>query len=252
MIVCKYYIFLNKYFLHDKIDCQNDGYRVKILMNLKNNETNLLASNIYVYNQEIANSISHGIGAILSIIGLIVLLIISSPKGDIWRIVSFSVYGTTLILLYLSSTIYHGLSNVKLKNIFQILDHSAIYLLIAGSYTPLTLISLRGPWGWTLFGLVWGIAFIGIFMNIFFFNKTQIPSMILYVIMGWLIVIAINPLVASIPIEMLYWIIMGGVSYSLGIIFYLVKKIPYHHTIWHLFVLAGSITHFLGILFYLA
>jgi len=209
-------------------------------------------SEIYFWHQEIANSITHGIGAMLSVAGLVILLIIAGTKGDIWRIISFSIYGTTLILLYLSSSIYHGLSNVRIKNIFQILDHSAIYLLIAGSYTPLTLISLRGPWGWTLFGLVWGIALIGILMKAFFFNKTQVISMILYIIMGWLIVIAIKPLIETIPRGMLLWIIVGGISYSVGIIFYLVQKIPYHHTIWHLFVLGGSITHFLGILFYLA
>jgi hemolysin III len=202
--------------------------------------------------QEIANSITHGIGAVLSIAGLVILLIIAGSKGDVWRIVSFSIYGTTLALLYLASTFYHALSNRRIKYIFQILDHSAIYLLIAGSYTPLTLISLRGPWGWTLFGLVWGIALIGILMKAFFFNKTQIITMILYIIMGWLIVIAIKPLIEAIPRGMLVWIVVGGLSYSLGIIFYLTQKIPYHHTIWHLFVLGGSIAHFLGILFYLA
>jgi len=205
----------------------------------------------YFWHQEIANSITHGIGAMLSVAGLVILLIMAGTKGDIWRIISFSIYGMTLILLYLASAIYHGISNIRIKTIFQILDHSAIYLLIAGSYTPLTLISLRGPWGWTLFGLVWGIASIGILMKAFFFNKTQVISIILYIIMGWLIVIAIKPLIETIPRGMLLWIIAGGISYSVGIIFYLVQKIPYHHTIWHLFVLGGSITHFLAILFYL-
>lgn len=202
--------------------------------------------------QEKANSITHGIGAILSVAGCVILLIIATSKGDNWRIVSFSIYGASLILLYLSSTIYHGLSNTRIKYIFQVLDHSAIYLLIAGSYTPLTLISLRGIWGWSLLGLVWSIAFCGIFMKAFFFNETQVISMILYIIMGWLIIIAVKPLIEAIPRGMFLWIVAGGLSYSLGIIFYLTRKIPYHHTIWHLFVMGGSIAHFLGILFYLA
>ena len=209
------------------------------------------SSEIYFYQQEIANSITHGIGAILSIAGLIVLLVMAGTKGDIWRIVSFSIYGTTLVFLYLMSTIYHGSSNTRIKKVFQILDYSAIYLLIAGSYTPLTLISLRGPWGWTLFGLVWGIALTGIMLQIFFFKRMNIISMVLYIIMGWLILIAIKPLIETIPRGMLLWIIAGGISYSLGIIFYLSKKIPYHHTIWHLFVLGGSVTHYLAILLYL-
>lgn len=202
--------------------------------------------------QEKANSITHGIGTLLSITGLVILMIAAFSKGDIWRIVSFSIYGTTLVLLYLSSTLYHGLPNIRIKHIFQVLDHSAIYLLIAGSYTPLTLISLRGPWGWTLLGLVWGIALIGILMKVFFFNATQVISMILYIIMGWLVIIAIKPLLETIPRGMFWWIVAGGLSYSLGIIFYLASRIPYHHTIWHLFVMGGSIAHFLGILFYLA
>ena len=202
--------------------------------------------------QEKANSITHGIGALLSITGLVILMIAAVSRGDIWRIVSFSIYGTTLVLLYLSSTIYHGISNIRIKHIFQVLDHSAIYLLIAGSYTPLTLISLRGPWGWTLLGMVWGIALIGILMKAFFFDQTQVISTILCIIMGWLIIIAIKPLLQTIPWGMFWWIAAGGLSYSLGIIFYIPSNIPYHHTIWHLFVMGGSIAHFLGILFYLA
>ncbi len=202
--------------------------------------------------QEIANSITHGIGSILSIIGFIILIFIVINKGDVWYIISFTIYGTTLVFLYLCSTIYHGLSDRKRKYIFQVLDHIAIYLLIAGSYTPLTLISLRGPWGWTILGIVWLIALIGILMKVFFFTKTQVISTILYIIMGWLIIIAIKPLLESIPWGMFFWIVAGGLSYSLGIIFYLARKIPYHHTIWHLFVMGGSIAHFLGILFYLA
>jgi len=202
--------------------------------------------------QEKINSITHGIGAILSIVGFVVLLTMADKSGDIWRIISFSIYGTTLFLLYLVSSIYHGLTDIKIKSIFKILDHSAIYLLIAGSYTPITLIPLRGLWGWTLFGVIWGIALLGIIMKVLFFEKTQTISLILYILMGWFIIIAIKPLIASIPSGMLLWIVLGGLSYSIGILFFIAKKMPYHHGIWHLFVLGGSITHFLGILFYLA
>ncbi|MBN2395476.1 MAG: hemolysin III family protein [Candidatus Atribacteria bacterium] len=202
--------------------------------------------------QERINCITHGFGAILSIVGFVVLVIMADKSGDIWRIISFSIYGATLFLLYLTSSIYHGLTNIKIKQIFQILDHSAIYLLIAGSYTPITLIPLRGAWGWTLFGLVWGIALMGIIIKFLFFEKTKMISLILYILMGWLIVIAIKPLIASIPMGMFLWIVLGGLSYSIGILFFIAKKIPYHHSIWHLFVLGGSITHFLGIVLYLA
>jgi len=202
--------------------------------------------------QEIANSITHGIGAILSIVGLITLLFMAVNKGDIWYIVSFTIYGGTLVFLYLCSTIYHGLSDRRKKYIFQILDHVAIYLLIAGSYTPLTLLILRGPWGWSLLAIIWGMAFTGILLKIFFFQKTQIISMILYIIMGWLIMVAIKPLLETISSGMLYLIVAGGLCYSLGIIFFINPKIPYNHTIWHLFVLAGSFFHFLGYYFFLA
>lgn len=201
--------------------------------------------------QEKANTVTHGIGAILSIAGFIILLFLAITQGNIWQIISFSIYGSTLVILYLMSTIYHGSLNTRIKKIFQVFDHSAIYLLIAGSYTPITLISLRGTWGWTLFGLVWGIALIGILMKAFFFNKTQVVSVILYVFMGLLIIIAIRPLLKAVPVKMLLWIITGGVFYLLGLFFFLAPKIPYHHTIWHLFVLGGSITHFLAILLYL-
>jgi len=219
---------------------------------IENSLENASIASMNMAYQEKANTITHGIGTLLSIAGFIALLFIAISRGNIWRIISFSVYGISLVILYLSSTIYHGLPNTKIKKIFQVFDHSAIYLLIAGSYTPITLISLHGAWGWTLFGLVWGIALIGILMKAFFFNKTQVISVILYIFMGLLILIAIKPLFQAIPIEMLLWIIAGGIFYLTGIFFFLAPKIPYHHTIWHIFVLGGSITHFLAILLYLA
>lgn len=201
--------------------------------------------------QEKANTVTHGIGTILSIIGFVVLLVMAITKGNIWHIISFSIYGSTLVILYLMSTIYHGLSDTRIKKIFQVFDHSAIYLLIAGSYTPITLISLHGSWGWTLFGLVWGIALMGIFMKVFLFQKTQVVSVVLYIIMGLIIITATKPLLEAVSIKMLLWIVVGGLFYLLGVFFFLAPKIRYHHTIWHLFVLGGSISHFLGILLYL-
>ena len=201
--------------------------------------------------EEIANSITHGVGIGLSIAALVILVVLASKRGDAWRIVSFSIYGATLILLYLSSTLYHSVVNPKIKNIFRILDHSAIYLLIAGSYTPITLTFMRGAWGWTLFGIVWGIALGGITLTILLLDKLKALLVISYVAMGLLIVIAFKPMIQMVPGGMIIWLFIGGACYLLGIVFYLWKKLPYHHPIWHIFVLGGSISHFLGILFYL-
>jgi hemolysin III len=201
--------------------------------------------------EEIANSITHGLGAVLSTAALVILVVLASKRGDTWRIVSFSIYGATLILLYLSSTLYHSFVNPKVKNFFKILDHLAIYLLIAGSYTPITLVSMRGAWGWTLFGLIWGMAIAGIIISIAFKEKLK-PIMVLsYVVMGLLIVVAFKPMLLILPQKMIFCLFIGGAFYILGIIFYLWKRLPYHHPIWHLFVLGGSISHFFGILFYL-
>ena len=201
--------------------------------------------------EEIANSITHSVGIGLSIAALVILVILASRRGDAWKIVSFSIYGATLFLLYLSSTLYHSFVNPKIKNIFRILDHSAIYLLIAGTYTPLTLTLMRGLWGWTLFGLAWAMAIGGIIITTFLLDKLKALLVLSYVVMGLLAIIAIKPMIQMVPRGMIAWLFIGGACYILGIIFYLWKKLPYHHTIWHLFVLAGSISHFLGILFYL-
>ena len=201
--------------------------------------------------EEIANSITHGIGAALSLAALVVLVVFASLYGDVWQVVSFSIYGTTLFILYLASTLYHSFTNKRVKHFFNILDHSSIFLLIAGTYTPITLISMRGPWGWTLFGLIWGMAIAGIFLKIFFIDRFKILSVALYIAMGWLILIAVRPMLEMVPHGLITWLLIGGVSYSLGVIFYAIKRVPYFHFIWHLFVLAGSITHFIGILLYL-
>ncbi|MBE3091372.1 MAG: hemolysin III family protein [Candidatus Atribacteria bacterium] len=201
--------------------------------------------------EEIANSITHGIGAGLSIAALVILTVLASRRGDAWRIVSFSIYGATLVLLYLSSTLYHSFLSLKIKNIFRILDHSAIYLLIAGTYTPVTLTLMRGAWGWTLFGLAWVMAIGGIIVTTLLLDKLKALLVLSYVVMGLLVVIAIKPMIQMLPRGMIIWLFIGGACYILGILFYLWKRLPYHHPIWHLFVLGGSISHFLGILFYL-
>jgi hemolysin III len=200
--------------------------------------------------EEIANSITHGIGVGLSIAGLTILVVFASIRGDVWRIVSFSVYGACLTILYTASTLYHSFRSEKVKRFFQILDHASIYLLIAGTYTPFTLVLLRGGWGWSLFGVIWGLAFLGIVFKIFFINRFEILSTLVYLLMGWLIVIAFKPAIDNIPIGGLYWLLAGGLSYSLGVVFFLWERIKYHHAIWHLFVLGGSICHFFAILFY--
>ena len=201
--------------------------------------------------EEIANSVTHGIGAALSLAALVLLIVFSSLYGDAWRIVSFSIYGTTLFFLYLASTLYHSFTNPRVKRFFRILDHSSIYLLIAGTYTPVALVSLRGPWGWTIFGLIWAMAIGGIIAKIFLLGKLKIFSVVLYIAMGWLIVIAIKPMLLAVPRGFIVWLVIGGVSYTVGIIFYAINKVPYFHAIWHLFVLGGSIAHFFGMLFYL-
>lgn len=202
--------------------------------------------------EEIANSITHGIGAALSVAGLVLLVVFASLYGDVWRVVSFSIYGATLILLYLASTLYHGLTNPKAKSIFHYVDHSAIFLLIAGTYTPITLVPLRGIVGWILFGLIWTLAIGGIIFKAVSRGRFRIISVIIYLAMGWLVVIAFKPILAVVPTGLMLWLAIGGLFYSLGIIFYALKKMPFHHMVWHIFVLCGSISHFFGILFYLS
>jgi len=201
--------------------------------------------------EEIANSITHGIGVALSIVALVLLVTFASKYGDTWRVVSLSIYGSTLFLLYLASTLYHSFKNKRVKRFFKILDHSSIYLLIAGTYTPVTLVSMRGPWGWTIFGLIWAMAIGGIIAKIFLIGKYKIVSVLLYLTMGWLIVIALKPMLVMVPKGLIIWLFIGGVCYTLGLIFYACKKVPYFHFIWHLFVLGGSISHFWGMLQYL-
>ncbi|MDQ8204739.1 hemolysin III family protein [Pelagicoccus sp. SDUM812003] len=197
------------------------------------------------------NSITHIIGAALALCGLAVLVTFASLQGDPWKIVSFSVYGVTLLLLYTASALYHSLNAGPAKNLFQTVDHISIYLLIAGTYTPFTLVALRGPWGWSLFGSVWLLALIGIALELRPIAKSRAPSVAIYLFMGWLILVAINPLLAVLPGAGVFWLILGGSLYSVGVIFYVFShRIRHFHGIWHLFVLAGSISHFWAIIFY--
>lgn len=204
----------------------------------------------YTFREELAHGITHGIGTGLSIAGLVFLLIYAVRNGNAWHIVSAAIYGSSLILLYLASTLYHLLPGPRCKKIFQQLDHSMIYILIAGTYTPITLVPLRGGWGWTLFGLVWGMALLGLILELGFHRKMKWLSIALYLGMGWLVVIAAKPLITLLAPQGVVLLVAGGLLYSLGVIFYVWKKLTYHHAIWHLFVMGGSTAHFFSILFY--
>jgi len=203
-----------------------------------------------MYHGERLNSFTHLLGAVIALAGLVVLVVFASLKGDIWRIISFSIYGTSLFLLYLFSTLYHSTKG-SLKEVFKKLDHIGIYLLIAGSYTPFVLVSLNGAWGWSLFGVIWGLAVIGILLDCFSSDERRIIQLIIYILMGWIALIAIKPLIESLTMAGFLWLLGGGLFYSVGIVFYILDLKKYHfHGIWHLFVLAGSTTHYFTIMYY--
>lgn len=201
--------------------------------------------------EEILNSATHGIGALLSIVALVLMLVKASKYGDGWLITSTAIYGSTLIILYLTSTVYHAFKFTKARIFFNLLDHSAIYLLIAGTYTPFALVTLRGPLGWTLFGIIWGLTIGGIIYKLFFMNKWRIISTAIYVLMGCIGVMAIRSFLKDVPTGGLYFLLAGGLSYIVGVVFYIWQRIPFFHLIWHLFVLGGSICHFFAILIYI-
>ncbi|UNK16740.1 hemolysin III family protein [Paenibacillus sp. N3/727] len=210
-------------------------------------------ANTYTYprREEIANAITHGIGAALSVAALVLLIVFSSIEGTVWHVVSFTIYGTTMLLLYLNSTLVHSFKEGKAKDVFEFLDHSSIYLFIAGTYTPFLLVAVRGTLGWSLFGVIWGIALFGCIFKAFFVKKFLFMSTVFYIAMGWLIVIAWNPLTAVIAPQGINLLVGGGLLYTLGTIFYVWRGFPFHHAIWHLFVLAGSVLHFFAVLIYL-
>lgn len=202
--------------------------------------------------EEIANTVSHGVGIVLAVAGLSLLVVFASLYGNAWHIVSFSVFGTSMILLYLASTLYHGASRPRLKVRLNKFDHSAIYVLIAGSYTPLALVCLRGWVGWTIFGLIWALALAGIIFKVWFYrSRWKKLSTGLYVAMGWLALIAIVPVIRNVPATSLWLILAGGLSYTAGVAFYLYSRIPFFHLVFHLFILAGSVCHFFAFLFLL-
>jgi hemolysin III len=202
--------------------------------------------------EEIANSLSHGLGILLAIAGLVVLLIYGANYGDAWYLVGYSIFGGSMILLYTASTLYHSATKPRRKYYLHKFDHSAIYILIAGSYTPVLLTALRGPIGWVLFGLVWALAIAGMVYKIWFYTKKwRKLSAYLYIVMGWLIVIAIYPLIQKVPSISLWFLLAGGLSYSLGVIFYIKKHLRFGHLVFHLFVLGGSISHFFAFLYLL-
>ena len=204
-----------------------------------------------MYKGERLNSISHLIGAVLALSGGAVLVTFAALDGDVRRIISFSVYGFTLFLLYLISTIYHSLSGPA-KRIFQMLDHQAIYLLIAGTYTPFTLVALHGTLAWWMFGTIWGLAAVGIILDALPRKGARVVPIIIYLVMGWLCLFALDPIIAAMPPAGFRWLLAGGIFYTSGIVFFILDNwYPRCHGIWHLFVLAGSVCHYFAILFYL-
>lgn len=208
-------------------------------------------THVFSKDEEIANSVIHGIGALLSIAGLVVLIVFASLYGTVGHVVSFTIYGTTMVLLYISSTMVHALPKGKAKDLFEIFDHASIYLFIAGTYTPITFIVIQGAFGWTLFGIVWGLAIGGIVFKAFFVKKYLFTSTMLYILMGWLVIMGWNRIVENISVNGVILLVVGGLCYTIGAIFYVWRGFKYHHAIWHLFVIAGTVTHFFCILFYL-
>jgi hemolysin III len=206
---------------------------------------------MYTPGEEIFNSISHGIGAGLSVVGLILLVVLAVLYGSSAHVISFTIYGVTLTVLYLASTLYHSFQQPRIKQVLKKIDHASIYLLIAGTYTPFLLIAIRGVWGWALMITIWSLALIGISFKTFFIHRFKRVSVLTYILMGWLCVVAVNQMVNNIPLGGLIWLAAGGVIYTGGVIFYAAKKIPYTHAIWHLFVLGGSICHYFAVLLYL-
>jgi hemolysin III len=203
----------------------------------------------YSFGEEVANSVTHGVGWLLSIGGLATLVTYAAITGGALRVTSCAVFGATLVLLYAASTLYHALPGERAKNVFRVLDHSAIFLLIAGTYTPLALVAVGGPWGWSLFGAIWFLAALGVLLNTVAHGRWRWLSITLYVTMGWLVVIAIRPLVASVSTGVLGLIVGGGIAYTAGLAFYGWRSLPYGHAVWHVFVLAGSVFHYLAVLF---
>lgn len=203
----------------------------------------------YTLGEEIFNAVSHGTGGLLAIGGTVVLIVFTAIYADAWAVISSAIYGASLIILYTMSTLYHAITNEKAKKFFRIMDHNTIFFLIAGTYTPVTLAILRGALGWVLFGVVWGAAILGIVLNSIDLEKFRKPSVFCYILMGWVVIFAIKPLLSAMPKMSLIFLFLGGAFYTVGVIFYAIKKIKYFHSIWHLFTVAGSVFHYFSIFF---
>lgn len=204
------------------------------------------------FGEELAHSLTHGVGFVAGVAGLVLLMILAAGSGDPWRIVACSIYASTLVLLYAASTLYHALSATRARHVLQVIDHSAIFLLIAGTYTPFALVILRGPWGWTLLSIVWGLAALGITVKAVFGTRWPIFSTVLYLCMGWTVVIAAKPLVQHAAPGCIAWLLAGGLAYTGGVAFYAATRLRYSHAIWHMFVLAGSVCHYVAVARYIA
>ena len=201
----------------------------------------------YTPAEELANTLTHGIGLALSVTGLAVLVTLTGLRAGVWEVTSTAIFGATLVLLYTSSTLYHCFRAEQVKRLLRKIDHAAIFLLIAGTYTPFLLVNLRGPWGWSLFGVIWVLAVAGVALKFWFTGRAKVLSTLLYLAMGWLVVIAFGPLQRAVPPAGLWLLVAGGLSYTLGTVFYLWRRLPYHHAVWHLFVLGGSVCHFFAV-----
>ncbi len=202
----------------------------------------------YSLGEEIFNAVSHGTGGLLAIAGTVVLIVLCAVYSDVWAVVSSCIYGASLIILYTMSTLYHAISNERAKRFFRIMDHNTIFFLIAGTYTPFTLVSLRGKTGWILFFVVWIAAAVGITLNSVDLEKYRKPSVVCYVAMGWVIIFAIKPMIEAVPKNSMIFLLVGGILYTVGIIFYALKKLKYFHSVWHLFTVAGSVFHYFSVL----
>jgi hemolysin III len=200
--------------------------------------------------EEKTNIISHGIGFILSIVALVLLVTHANLYGNTWHIVSFSIFGASLIILFGASTFYHSAKRPELRNRLRIIDHASIYILIAGTYTPFTLVTLNGPIGWSILGIAWGLALTGIILKLFLTGKYDLISTLMYVFMGWIIVFVIKPVINNLSLEGLLWLVAGGMAYTIGAVLYSIKKIKFNHAIFHVFVLIGSVCHFVSVFFY--
>ncbi len=218
-------------------------------MNYRNQKRNPYSNQ--TVHEEIANTISHAVGTGLSVAALVLLVVYAAIDGGAISVVAFSLYGSCLILLYLMSTIYHFVQKDRLKKTLQLLDHTSIYLLIAGSYTPIMLVSVKGAWGWSLFGVLWGFALIGITLKIKYVGRYEVLSTVIYLIMGWLIVFFSYPILTYLTPMGIAWLFIGGGAYTIGTIFFFLESLPFHHSIWHLFVLGGSISHFFLFFFHI-